>query len=302
MKSAMIAVLALASLVMVGCGGSKESTNTVQPPPPNVANVAGSWTVRAATDYGPMIMLETNLVQDGTALRSHDRDIGHPDLVPLYVNEYGDVYLEGGCGVTGQSQFNGTIDSHNQITFTLKLGPATYNGTATLSADRTTLTGNYRSAAGSPCPDQGTITGSRARSYSRTATLLNAECETNWMNGPCYVYDVAIPMVKMTEHSDYTLTVDASGTDLYGNEISGRLTGFVAGSAAYASGSVNDENVTYYAWDHGECWATGDEANTYPCTAVFDSNFILVGILIPPGQVPVMRRHSVQMRRQLPAN
>jgi hypothetical protein len=175
----LLAALTLGMLSMLAaCGGGSSSGSGTQPTQPTPVNVQGAWTVVALSTVNPTAaypntLIEANLAQTEGSVSAGAQSVA---LVPFYsrgTDNWGianpNVNVCGGPSET----IDASISNGTSFSFTLtESGPnGTYSvsGTATISADGKTMTGNYTASAACGYPaDGGTFIGTLAPSFSGT--------------------------------------------------------------------------------------------------------------------------------------
>jgi hypothetical protein len=254
-------------LLLVGCGGGGSSSQPPSPPP-SVPQVAGAWEMVATSANPPQgdaalqTRIETGLSQQDTSIT------GSPNwLISIeFVNSANDFssmsYVVGGfCGNGSTPSLTATVNSNNQLTFTLdEGGGAVFTGTGTLQSNGT-ITGTY-SGGGSVCPDSGSFVAKRA--VSLTGNYANNR--------------VGDPSLTMSL-SEGTMTTSASLTANAFDNTDGQFTlaGNAIGDAGQASGTEGGQPVQYYGlFVPNANWGS---TQNIPLLFVIDQNDNLVGAL-----------------------
>jgi hypothetical protein len=226
-----VTCLSLLSLVFTGCGGGG-NTNT-SGSGNNATNIQGKWQVIAVSPQGSFTgstawldaIVEANLQQSGTTVSAASQDVA---VVPFNVNyANGSGELEAPYNAcNGTTSITGSL-SGSTFSFTLtesgSLGNLVISGSALVTPDGKTMSGNYSHQAGCGLPaTSGTITGTLVPSFNGNyAGTIDGVSTT----------------ASAAEGSQETLTVTATSSNgtfsLAGKAVGGgfQVSGNVAGSS-----------------------------------------------------------------------
>jgi hypothetical protein len=226
--------------LLVACGGGSNSNSGSGTQPTPVA-IQGAWEVVALSTVNPTVaypntLIEANLSQTENSVSAGAQSVA---LVPFFSTQGGNNWGVGNptvnvCGGTSDT-IDASITNGTSLSFTLtQSGPSgtyTVSGTATISSDGKSMTGNYNSSADCGQPDDaGTFTGTLLSSFSGTYAATFSDGST--------------ASLTVTEDANYNLQI--SGTEqgqafsLAGEAIGG---GFSVSGVLPTSAQVTYEGV-----------------------------------------------------------